>query len=188
MYIKHSPERITIKGYKKDDCTVNAIGSAIGLSYDLSRKILQTAVYYNGKFTFVKSKPRTKDSFTRRGHVKRVCEALSVDNHIYITDSELRERMKSKQHSHVKGVKLRDFARSNNEGIYIVLVRGHLAAVINGKIVDTWDSGGREVEIAYKIDVDHARRTIADLAKFYRMDCDKHIKKDHVSKILKGSL
>ena len=32
MYIKHSPARITIKGYKRDDCTINAIGTALGIS------------------------------------------------------------------------------------------------------------------------------------------------------------
>lgn len=175
MYIKHSPERITIKGYKRDDCTINAIGTALGISYDLARKILQTGIYYNGEFTFAKSNPRTKEAFMQRHHVKRICEALSIDRNVYISDEELSDNS------------LKRFAECNPEGIFIVLVRSHLVAVINGKIIDTWDSSGRAVEIAYRIDMNEARETIAELAKFYRMNSEEHLLDNHIEKILNKS-
>ena len=53
MFIKQSPERITLKGYKRDDCTINAIGNAAGLSYDLARKVLQTAIFHRNVASFL---------------------------------------------------------------------------------------------------------------------------------------
>ena len=184
MYIKHSPERITIKGYKRDDCTINAIGTALGLSYDLSRKILQTGVYYNGQFSFIKSNPRTKDAFTQRHHVKRICEALSIDRNVYISDEELRERKARSSYRYTKDNSLKRFADSNPEGVFIVLVHCHLVAIIDGKIIDTWDSSKRAVEVAYRVDVDQARKTIAELAKYYQMSSDEHILEEHIESIL----
>ena len=183
MYIKHSPERITIKGYKKDDCTINAIGTALGISYDLARKILQTGVYYNGEFTFVKSNPRTKEAFSQRHHVKRICEALSLDRNVYISDKELMQRKKG-IYKNNNDNSLKKFAECNPEGIFIVLVHSHLVTVINGKIIDTWDSSKSVVEIAYRIDVNKARETIYDLAKFYRMNSEEHMLEKHVESIL----
>lgn len=187
MYIKYSPARITIKGYKRNNCTINAIGTALGISYDLARKILQTGVYYNGEFTFVKSNPRTKMAFTKRSHVKRICEALSLDRNVYITDEELRQRRMKGIRKNPDDNSLKRFAECNPEGIFIVLVRSHLVAVINGKIIDTWDSSDRAVEIAYRIDVNEARETIAELAKFYRMNSKEHLLDNHIEKILNKS-
>lgn len=184
MYIKHSPERITIKGYERDDCTINAIGTALGLSYDLSRKILQTGIYYNGQFSFIKSNPRTKNEFIQRHHVKRICEALSVDRNIYISDKELLERKAKDSCRYNKENSLKKFADSNPKGVFIVLVHCHLVAIVNGQIIDTWDSSKREVEIAYRVDVDKAREMIAELAKYYKMDSDKHILEEHIDFIL----
>lgn len=75
MFIKTTPERITIKGYKGSDCTCVALGNSLGLSYDLARKILQNGRYYNNEFHFVKDNPITKSKFTQkhmlRGYVKQ---------------------------------------------------------------------------------------------------------------------
>lgn len=186
MYINHSPKRITIKGYKRDDCTVNAIGSALGLSYDLARKILQTGKYYNGEFTFAKSKPRTKLQFTERNHVKRICAALSVDSNVYISDEQL-SKLNGRAPRRTKNNTLAKFAEDNPNGIFIVLVKGHLTTVIDGKIIDRWDSSQKVVEIVYRIDVNKARNTIAELASFYRMDSQEHILRNHVKSIMKSA-
>lgn len=184
MFINHSPERITVKGYKRNDCTMNAIGNAVGISYDLARKVLQTAVFPNGNMSFVKRKPRTKRQFTGRGHVKRVAEELSISKKEYVTDSELERHYKKR----IPGtISLREFAQENDKGIYLVLVKGHLATVIDGKIVDTWDSGARIVEVAFEVNVKKAQKAIADIAKFYRMDSDEHILKNHKKTILKSA-
>lgn len=57
MYITQTPERVYVKGYKRDDCTVIAIGNALGISYDLARKALQIGVCNSEGFTFRKSNP-----------------------------------------------------------------------------------------------------------------------------------
>jgi hypothetical protein len=178
MYINNSPERITIKGYKRDDCTVNAIGNAIGVSYDLARKILQVGIYYQGKFKFAKSKPRTKLQFTLKTHVKRICKALSTDEIIYAKYNPRTNRP-------IMTKTLAEVASENSKGIYIAIVKGHLATIINGKIIDTWDSSKSKVEVIYKVDVNQARNTIKDLAKFYRMDSDRHIIKNHTKRYQK---
>lgn len=185
MYIKHSPERIKIKGYKRDDCTVNAIGTALGISYDLSRKILQTGICDSEEFKFLKRNPRTKNEFIKRQHVKKICAKLSVDRNVYISDAELNRIYQTTENdnhdSKFKNNTLAKFAECNPDGIFIVLVKNHLTAVINGKIVDTWDSSKRAVEVAYRVDVEKARDVIADLAKFYRMNSKKHINDTHLS-------
>lgn len=183
MFINHSPERITVKGYKRNDCTMNAIGSAVGISYDLARKVLQTAIFSPRKeMSFVKSKPRTKAQFTGRGHVKRLAQALSVDKIEYISDMDILAHYKKPK---AGAPTLKEFANEYNKGIYLVLVKAHLVTVIDGAIVDTWYSGERIVEVAFEIEPKKAQKTIAEIAKFYRMDSDQHILKDHHKAILK---
>lgn len=36
---------------------------------------------------------------------------------------------------------IEDFCRKYSEGVYIVGCKGHVVAVIDGKYIDTWDSG-----------------------------------------------
>lgn len=177
MYIKHSPKKISIKGYKKDDCTINSIGTALGVSYDLSRKILQTGYYYEGQFSFAKNEYLPKKYFMQRPHVKRICEALSVNKTIYMSDEEVmnKEEFRRKNSKNKREYLVRDFAKENKEGIFIVLATKHLVTIIDGKILDTWDSGEKEVEVVYEVNLEKARETIKALAKYYKMDSSKHI-------------
>lgn len=164
MYIKHMPEKVTVKGYKYDDCTVIAIGNALGISYDLSRKILQTVgVLVDGKLTFRKQAPRRKDEFTLENRVNAICSSLCKSKKKFPRDSKENR------------VKLKEFAEKNKKGLYIALVDGHLAVVVNGEIVDTWDSGERKIICSYKIDVSEAHSKISNLSKFYKMNNKRHI-------------
>lgn len=43
---------------------------------------------------------------------------------------------------------VRDFARDNPEGIYILALSGHVVAVVDGDYLDTWDSGD-EIPVYY---------------------------------------
>lgn len=172
MCIKHSPVRVNVRGYKRDDCTVIAIGNSLGLSYDLSRKILQTGSYRDGVFSFRKKQPRTKNEFIRQSIVEMICEALSVETLRF-------ERSNAK-----KRTSLGEFAKDNDKGIYIALVDSHLATVIDGKVVDTWDSRKRKMIAAYKVDVEKAHKVIYELAKFYRMTSNEHFIKEHTIKIM----
>lgn len=175
MYITHSPKRITLKGYKRDDCTINAIGNSLGLSYDLSRKILQVGISINNRFSFFVRSPRTKIEFTEQSNVEMICKSLSVKVERFETSN------------HKKRTSLAEFAQENNEGIYIALVDSHLVSVIDGKIVDTWDSRDRKMLFSYKIDVTKAHDKIYELAKFYKMTSNEHFIKEHKRKILEHS-
>lgn len=174
-YVKMQPERISIKGYKRNDCTINALGNALGLSYDLARKVLQTVRFDKyDNLTFRKNEPRTKTQFSSRNHVKNVVSGLSVNKEEYIKDIDILE------HYHGKGVKsitLGEFAKFHKKGVYVVLVKSHLTTVIDGVIIDTWDSSKRIVEVACEMDINKAQKAILNVAKFYKMDSNKHIKK-----------
>lgn len=172
MYITQTPERVHVKGYKRDDCTVIAIGNALGISYDLARKILQVGVYSSEGFTFRKRNPLRKDQFIRINHVKDICQSLSV------------RRVLFQRFDESKRISLGEFAKSRNEGVYLALVDHHLAAVIDGKVVDAWDSRKRKMIAAYKIDIETAHERIYELAKFYRMANDKHFIKKSESELL----
>lgn len=165
MYVRKSPRRITVKGYVKDDCTIIAIGNALGVSYDLARKVLQVGVYYDEQFAFAKSSPRTKLQFTDLFHVKRISRALSVEEFSY----------------YGKNMTLNDVSHQLNKGTYIILVKGHLTTLIDGKIVDTWDSGNSIVSVAYKVNPESAKETISDLAKFYGFNSEEHLIADKIS-------
>lgn len=171
MYIKHTPNKVAIKGYKDNDCTVIAIGNALGISYDLSRKILQTVysrrVTKHGELPFRTENPLAKEHFILQMHVQKVCRGLSV------------EEIKFEPFEREKRITLRKFAKDYNEGIYLALVDRHLATVIDGQLIDTFDSSSRKMIAAYKIDLPFAHETIKGLAKYYKMDNKKHIFQDH---------
>ena len=184
MFIRHAPKRIKIKGYVKHDCTIVALGNALGISYDLARKILQTGIYKNKEFSFMLNNPRTKQQFCKRRHIKQMCSALSISKKVYVYDYELMARKKSKLYKPEIKKTLQSFAKDYNEGIYIVLLESHLTVVINGVIIDTWNPGNEEVHIAYKINVEHALSTISELASYYRMNTNQHIVNNHIDRIL----
>ena len=178
MLVKYQPKKIKVKGYVNNDCTINSIGTALGISYDLARKLLQTGVYKNkGEIDFYRRGPRTKVEFSMRSNVVRICEAISQDKNVFITEEERRQRLRlSKQ---VRGLGNSDnsvakFAKHNSKGVFILLAHGHLITVINGIVVDSIDSTNMAVEIAYRINVKQARNVIKELAEFYRMSSPEH--------------
>lgn len=178
MIVNCEPKRINIKGYNKDDCSINALGSALGISYDLARKVLQTSVYMEkGKISFFKKNPRTKSKFSSKGNIIQVLESISEDRAIFISKEQKLEELNRTGSPHHLGTEdnnVNKFAQSNPNGVFILLVNKHLLTVIDGKIIDTWDSSKLAVEVAYRIDRKKARKTIADLAKFYKMNNEEH--------------
>lgn len=162
MYITKSPTKVSIKGYKGDDCTINAIGNALNISYDLARKVVQTGRYFNEKFDFHKDVYRTKKEFTESYCIKNICDALS-DGTLTLL---------------YRGIPFSEFAEERPEGTYILMSKDHLASVVNGKLVDTWDSSKEVIEFAYIIEIEKAREAIAELAKYYNMNTDKHFCKE----------
>lgn len=175
MFIKKAPKRVGVKGYKTKGCTCNALGNALGLSYDLSMKILQSGDYSNNRFTFKRSQPRTRAQMIKTSNVKNICESLSVDIEDHYINSDGTPDIP---------MKLSEFAQAHPKGIYLVLMVDHIATVMYGKIIDTWDSSSHIVRTSYKVDTRLSRSVIRDLAKFYKLNNDEHIIKGHVDKIL----
>lgn len=178
VFIKRAPVRVAIKGYKGEDCTCNAIGNALNISYDLARKILQTGEFERDKgFAFYKRNPLKKAELMRVSHVKNICEALTVNSISFKEGAFASCQSTESQVSTGGEITLSEFAMSHPKGTYIVLVKGHLACVKNGAILDTWDSSDQVVNTAYEVDLKHAVKTIKDLAKHYRLLNKKHIQK-----------
>lgn len=57
-------------------------------------------------------------------------------------------------------MKLCEFADSHRRGVYVVSVRKHAVAVVNGVILDSWDSSYLTVYNAWKIPVDTTLRAL----------------------------
>lgn len=171
MYIKRIPTKVAIKGYKDNDCTVIAIGNALGISYDLSRKILQTVysrrVTKHGELPFRTENPLAKEHFILQMHVQKVCRGLSV------------EEIQFESFEKEKRTTLGKFIEDYNEGVYLALVDRHLATVIDGQLIDMFDSSSRNMIAAYKIDISFAQETVKGLASHYKMNNSKHIFQDH---------
>lgn len=169
MFIRHTPPKVNIKGYKREDCTVIALGNGLGISYDLARKILQTVEYddFSERLPFRKKSPFKKNQFSIEYHVNGVCERLSCEY------EDLRRNRSEPKFT------LEEFAKNTPTGRYIVLVTGHLTTVIDGVIYDTWDCGSRKVQCIYTIDLNYSKEKIKELAKFYKMNNEKHTK-DHL--------
>lgn len=49
------------------------------------------------------------------------------------------------RHSPPDDVTVLEFAREHSRGTYLLALQGHVVAVIDGTLVDTWDSGGQTV-------------------------------------------
>lgn len=162
MYIKQSPEAVSAKEYKRDDCTVNALGNALGISYDLAKKTLQTALPYPSGLQFLKSGPRTKKEFTRKTYVQSLCHKLSVREINYLEQR--------------KSVNFERFSRENPNGLFFILSNNHIAVAKNGQLIDAWDSRKKKIEIAYELNIEDSRKQISELAKFYKMNTEEHIK------------
>lgn len=176
MLVKFRPSRIKIKGYKRNDCSINALGSALGISYDLARKVLQTAVYVKkGEISFLKKRPRTKSELSSKRNVIQVCEAICEDRAVFTAPKSKACSSRRAKHLGHRDNSVGKFAKSNASGIFILLTDTHMLTVIDGKVIDTWDSTDLVVEIAYRVNIDKARQSIANLAKFYKLASESHM-------------
>ena len=95
------------------DCTVRAISAALGISWYEAYDLLAA-------------------------EGRRQCNMPSADE---VVGAVLRA------HRFVKGVvpampyyTAADFAKAHPEGVYVLMLGGHVAAVVNGTLYDAWDS------------------------------------------------
>lgn len=160
MFIKSKkPTTVNIKELKKDDCTIVAVGNALNISYDLSRKLFQSFKEKNNdKIIFNKTGMLKLQEMRLMSHVKLVCRSLC----------------KNTLHTRPGGVTVNTFSKENPKGIFLVMCSTHLTLVKDGDIYDTWDCGSSNFVTAYEIDVDSAREKLYSLAKHFKMDNNNH--------------
>lgn len=112
------------KSQRKNDCIMQAITNALPLSYDESVTLLTRAAC--GQTT-----KKARQSFE---NIERALNSLGLSFTKYV------------------GQNFADFARTyNKECNYIVLACDHAAAVVCGKLLDSWDSSRKHMRGFYKI-------------------------------------
>lgn len=99
-----------------------------------------------------------KDYLETRRECNRVKKTLGYETyaeHDFIFDYlKDYERLKYKATAGEARYKLCEFANDHQHGSYIVKVRHHVVAVVEGVILDTWDSTYLTVYTAWKINPD----------------------------------
>ena len=113
---------------KVSDCVVRAISTALNKDYYETRKELNRA--------------KTKLGYK------------SYKDHFFIMDYMAQlgyEEIKFKAIKGQERMKLCDFADTHQDGTYVVKVKGHVVAVVEGCVLDTWDSTYLTVYRAWKV-------------------------------------
>lgn len=118
-----NPEGKNIK-----DCVVRAFSTAFDLSYDLTLQ----------RLTLARSEL----------HYKSIKDTDFIDEYLEKIGSE---KLSFKPEKGKPRIKLCQFADQHKDGVYIVRVKGHIAAVIEGCVLDTWDSTYLTVYKAWKV-------------------------------------
>jgi hypothetical protein len=135
------------KGLLVEDCVVRAVSTAFNAGYVETRRDLN--------------------------RIKKALGFNSYKDHDFLYEYlKDYERLIFKAVRGQKRLKLDGFAKSYPKGTYIVAVRKHVVAVIDGVILDTWDSSYLTVYTAWKIepattlkdlDIDVARKIRCEL-------------------------
>lgn len=108
---------------KANDCTVRAYCAAENLEWDEAYDI---ACKYGKNYAFMPSDKTT---------VARI-----VEDEFGYTEHKLSKEEKDQK------MTLNDFAIKNCDGTYLVMLPGHLVAVVDGEYYDSWDSGKKRVQ------------------------------------------
>lgn len=107
---------------RREDCVTRAICFATGFPYEKVRKKL----FHTAKLLECSKLCPTCYSFA----IQEVFGGTPVDCH---------------------GLSVGEFADKHPIGTYLIRIYGHLTAIRDGAIYDTWDCRNRECDIAWKI-------------------------------------
>lgn len=172
MFLKATPQRLVLKGYKTNDCTVNAIGNALGVSYDLSRRYLQRMRFSSKGEHWFANENTPKSQFYRThvlmGLIAPILKSeavLNVNSFGYFAGWT---------RSTVK-MTFETFAALHPVGTFFVLSKSHIAVVKDGHLLDTWDSSENEIKLVGEVD--------SIKAKMYTLKLISHMKltKEHIT-------
>lgn len=133
---------VKFAGKERNDCTVRSLASASGMHYDQAHELLK--------------KYGRKDRHGARFSTmhKAYDEAGFVLNSVHGTTGQARFVARSTKREAEAGITLGKILPKLAFGEYIVNVTGHAVAVVNGKIIDTFDnpSGKRVVAVFKKVE------------------------------------
>lgn len=128
-FIRHDIGADQLQRDERGDCTVRALAKASGMSYEQAWQKLYDLQGANRHCAF------------------RIFEYLRK---MPATMGVIRS-FKFRAHRGTPRIKLREFVENHPEGRYLVQVAHHVAAVVDGKLYDTWDCGRKCVYGAWEI-------------------------------------
>lgn len=152
------PKRVNIKGYKDDDCVINALGNALDISYDLARRILMNGVGIpNQNRIGISSRNKTKEELSDDITIIPILRVISEHR-----------------------VHLGYFVQTPRDvcelpGVYIGATDGHLLSVKDGRVHDTYDSRSERLEYLYKIDYRKGRDVAIKFIEHFNMKKEEHL-------------
>tara|TARA_R110000772_G_scaffold183185_1_gene294379 strand:+ start:2100 stop:2624 length:525 start_codon:yes stop_codon:yes gene_type:complete len=148
---------------ENNDCVVRAVQHAFGVDYIDAHHFCEIKLHRvsgDGVYTS-RYLPKVKQAFGQK--VKMIGKPLFKGG----TKRPLRKKKtKMEKWSNAKqkyckvrrvvdvAYKVKEFVKDNSEGVFIVCVKGHAMALVNGKIIGNWNDGkrlNREVMTAYQV-------------------------------------
>lgn len=138
-YVKADSRGATAGGLEKNDCTVRALANASGMDYFDAHNLLSKY----GRKKYCGAKFGTMHNAYR--------DAGFLLNSVHGTTGQARYVARVTKRIAEDGVTLAKILPKLAFGEYIVNITGHAVAVVNGKIIDTFDNpAGKRVIAVFK--------------------------------------
>lgn len=137
-YTTQNVKRSTIQSTENNDCVVRAISNVTNCDYDKAHGLV--AKHYN-----------------RRNN--RGTSTIAIINHSVDLFNDLGFNYEEVNQVYAKST-INQFVRRNPRGRFLILVRSHALAIVNGVVYDNADrtSGRHKINFAFKIE-ERAKRT-----------------------------
>lgn len=135
-YIKSDSRGATAGGLEHSDCTVRALANASGMPYEDAHVLLKK---YGRKNRCGAKFPTMHSAYKEAGFVLDSVHGTNIQSR-YVARITKREAE--------AGITLGKILPKLSFGEYIVNVNGHALAVVNGKIIDTFDNSAAKRVVA----------------------------------------
>ena len=149
---------------EKNDCVVRAVSHAFEVDYIDAHHFCEHKLHrVSGKGTYTsRYLPSIKQAFGKK--IKRLGKPGKYNKDYRYLTRDMKSKVEKYSHAKNKWVtkrvvkqvpyKVKEFVKAYSEGNYIVTVKGHAFALIDGVIKGNWDDSKRltrKVDSAYKI-------------------------------------
>lgn len=183
MYIQRYAIAINNKDrYAHNDCTINALSGALGVKYDLAKKILQQVVplpHGTGQF-LVRSNPRTIDEFSLASNYHAIVGLFAnevvnppIPAVVGLTQDPGENQEGARQRVIAYKKNFADFVKEA-EGTHILVSNGHTALAHEGHLIDGWDSSDEELLSSYRIYDFRVKKFLEDVADKMNINIDDY--------------